>query len=52
MNALLEQIGSQHVAAFFLVLARIGPLFVVAPLFSSKMIPVRARGVAAVAPPR
>ena len=31
------------------MLARIGPLFVVAPLFSSKMIPVRARGVAAVA---
>jgi flagellar biosynthetic protein FliR len=49
VNALLEQIGTQHVAAFFLVLARIGPLFVVAPLFSSKMIPVRARGVAAVA---
>jgi flagellar biosynthetic protein FliR len=49
MNALLEQIGTQHIAAFFLVLARIGPLFVVAPLFSSKMIPVRARGVAAVA---
>ena len=49
MNALLQQIGSQHVAAFFLVLARIGPLFVVAPLFSSKMIPLRARGVAAVA---
>lgn len=49
MNALLEHIGTQHIAAFFLVLARIGPLFVVAPLFSSKMIPVRARGVAAVA---
>jgi flagellar biosynthetic protein FliR len=49
VNALLEQIGAQHVAAFFLVLARIGPLFVVAPLFSSKMIPLRARGVAAVA---
>jgi flagellar biosynthetic protein FliR len=49
VNALLEQIGTQHIAAFFLVLTRIGPLFVVAPLFSSKMIPVRARGVAAVA---
>lgn len=49
MNGLLRQIGEQHVVAFFLVLARIGPLFVVAPLFSSKMIPVRARGVAAVA---
>ncbi len=49
MNGLLRQVGEQHVIAFFLVLARIGPLFVVAPLFSSKMIPVRARGVAAVA---
>jgi flagellar biosynthetic protein FliR len=49
VNALLRQVGEQHVIAFFLVLARIGPLFVVAPLFSSKMIPVRARGVAAVA---
>jgi flagellar biosynthetic protein FliR len=49
VNALLKQIGEQHVAAFFLVLARIGPLFVLAPLFSSKMVPVRARGVAAVA---
>lgn len=48
MNALLRQVGEQHVIAFFLVLARIGPLFVVAPLFSSKMIPLRARGVAAV----
>ena len=49
MNALLQQVGEQHVIAFFLVLARIGPLFIVAPLFSSKMIPMRARGVAAVA---
>jgi flagellar biosynthetic protein FliR len=49
MNALLKSIGEQHLISFFLVLARIGPLFVVAPLFSSKMIPLRARGVAAVA---
>jgi flagellar biosynthesis protein FliR len=49
VTALLRQIGEQHVAAFFLVLARVGPLFVVAPLFSSKMLPLRARGVAAVA---
>jgi flagellar biosynthetic protein FliR len=49
VNGLLRQIGEQHVASFFLVLARVGPLFVVAPLFSSKMVPVRARGVAAVA---
>ena len=49
MNGLLKSIGEQHVIAFFLVLARVGPLFVVAPLFSSKMLPMRARGVAAVA---
>jgi flagellar biosynthetic protein FliR len=49
VNALLKQIGEQHVVGFFLTLARISPLFVVAPLFSSKMIPLRARGVAAVA---
>jgi flagellar biosynthetic protein FliR len=49
MTGLLRQIGEQHMVGFFLVLARIGPLFVVAPLFSSKMIPMRARGVAAVA---
>jgi flagellar biosynthetic protein FliR len=46
---LLEQFGEQQVIGFFLVLARVGPLFVVAPLFSSRSIPVRARGVVAVA---
>jgi flagellar biosynthetic protein FliR len=49
VNALIKQIGDQHVAGFFLVLARVGPLFVLAPLFSSKMVPMRARGIAAVA---
>jgi flagellar biosynthesis protein FliR len=49
MNALLAQIGQERVVSFFLVLARVGPLFVIAPMFSSKMIPARARGVAAVA---
>ena len=49
MNELLKAIGEQHMVAFFLVLARIGPLFAIAPLFSSKMIPMRARAVAAVA---
>jgi len=49
VTGLLRQIGEQHVVGFFLVLARVGPLFVVAPLFSSKMFPMRARGVAAVA---
>ena len=49
MNQLLEQFTEQHLVAFILTLARVAPLFVIAPLFSSKMIPARARGVAAVA---
>ena len=36
-------------AAFILVLARVGPLFILAPLFSSKLIPLRVRGIVAVA---
>lgn len=49
MNALLNQLGEQHLIAFFAVLARVSPMFVLAPLFSSKMMPARVRGVAAVA---
>jgi flagellar biosynthesis protein FliR len=49
MNELIARFGEQHVAAFVLVLARIGPLFVLAPLFSSKMVPRRVRGIVAVA---
>jgi flagellar biosynthetic protein FliR len=40
--------GGQPVTGFFLVLARITPLFVVAPLFSSTMIPTSVKGVVAV----
>jgi flagellar biosynthetic protein FliR len=40
--------GGQHVTAFFLVLARVGPLFVFAPMFSSRTIPIRVRGIVAV----
>ena len=36
--------GGQPVTGFFLVLARITPLFVVAPLFSSTMIPIARQG--------
>jgi flagellar biosynthetic protein FliR len=46
---LVQQFGVQHVTAFFLVLARVSPLFVLAPLFSSKSMPVRVRGIVAVA---
>lgn len=38
-----------QVTAFFLVLARVTPLFLLAPLFSSKMLPMRVRGIVAVA---
>jgi flagellar biosynthetic protein FliR len=48
VNALLRQFSEEQVAGFMLVLARIAPLFLVAPLFSSKMIPARVRGIAAV----
>jgi flagellar biosynthetic protein FliR len=48
-EALLAHFSEQQVAAFFLVLARISPLFILAPLFSSKMINPRVRGIVAVA---
>jgi flagellar biosynthesis protein FliR len=46
-NELLTRFSEQQVAAFFLVLARISPLFILAPLFSSKMIPGRVRTIVA-----
>jgi flagellar biosynthesis protein FliR len=49
VNELIARFGEQHVAAFVLVLARVGPLFVLAPLFSSKLVSVRVRGIVAVA---
>ena len=48
-EALLERFSEQHVLAFALVLARVAPLFLLAPLFSSKSFPARVRGVTAVA---
>lgn len=49
MNELLQQFGQNQVAGFLLVLGRVGPLFVLAPIFSSKMIPARAKGIIALA---
>ena len=46
-QVLLDQFGEQHVLAFFLVLSRITPLFILAPLFSSKMVPARVKTVVA-----
>ncbi|HWH95654.1 MAG TPA: flagellar biosynthetic protein FliR [Baekduia sp.] len=47
-STLITEFGEQRVLAFFLVLARLSPLFLLAPLFSSKMVPPRVRGVIAV----
>jgi flagellar biosynthetic protein FliR len=49
VSQLIAQFGEQHVVAFFLVLARVSPLFVLAPMFSSRMVPARVRGIVAVA---
>jgi flagellar biosynthesis protein FliR len=46
-NEILARFSEQQVAAFFLVLCRISPLFVLAPLFSSKTIPRRVRTIIA-----
>jgi flagellar biosynthetic protein FliR len=44
----LQHIGEQQALGFMLVLARISPLFFLAPMFSSRFIPPRAKGIAAV----
>ncbi len=46
---LLAALGVRNVVGFFLVLARISPLFVIAPLFNSRQIPARARTCVALA---
>jgi flagellar biosynthesis protein FliR len=48
-NQLLSQLDGPKVIGFFLVLARVSPLFVIAPLFSSKMLPAKAKGIVALA---
>jgi flagellar biosynthesis protein FliR len=49
VDLLLQQFGEHELVAFILVLARVGPLFVLGPLFSSRLIPMRVRGIVAVA---
>lgn len=46
-QTLITEFGEQRVLAFFLVLARISPLFLLAPLFSSKLVPSRVKTVLA-----
>jgi flagellar biosynthesis protein FliR len=41
--------GGRSITAFFLVLGRVTPLFVLAPLFSAKQIPAQVKGIIAVA---
>jgi flagellar biosynthesis protein FliR len=49
VSELLAKLAGNQLAGFILVLARITPLFILAPLFSSKMIPNHVRGIIAVA---
>jgi flagellar biosynthesis protein FliR len=49
VNELLKHVSENQTAGFILVLARVSPLFLLAPIFSSRMLPARARGVCAVA---
>ena len=48
LPTLVHAIGGDKVTGFFLVLARVSPLFVLAPLFSSKMLPAKVKTVVAV----
>jgi flagellar biosynthetic protein FliR len=48
MSQLLSKLAGNEFAGFILVLARVTPLFFVAPLFSSSLIPSRVRGIIAV----
>jgi len=48
LSTLVNDIGPSKVTGFFLVLGRIAPLFVLAPLFSSTMVPPKVRTVVAV----
>jgi flagellar biosynthesis protein FliR len=49
VNKLLSALAGGELTGFILVLARVTPLFLVAPLFSSASLPPRVRGIAAVA---
>jgi len=49
LTQVLAQLGGVQAAGFILVLARVTPLFVVAPLFSSRQVPVRVRTIVACA---
>lgn len=48
MTQLLSQLAGNELTGFILVLARVTPLFLLAPPFSSPLIPTRARGLIAI----
>ncbi len=48
MNELLRKLAAGELVGFILVLARVTPLFFMAPLFSSSLVPPRVRGIIAV----
>jgi flagellar biosynthesis protein FliR len=48
MNQVLSQLAGNQFGGFILVLARVTPLFLLAPLFSSALIPARVKGLIAV----
>lgn len=48
VSQLLSALAGNQLAGFILVLARVTPLFILAPLFSSSMIPPHVRGIIAV----
>jgi flagellar biosynthesis protein FliR len=48
VNRVLSELAGNQLGGFILVLARITPLFLLAPLFSSSLIPARVKGLIAV----
>lgn len=49
MSELLSKLAGNELAGFILVLSRVAPLFLLAPVFSSKLVPPRVRAIIAVA---
>jgi flagellar biosynthetic protein FliR len=49
VSELLSKLAGNELAGFIVVLARIVPLFLIAPPFASPLIPTRVRGIVAVA---
>jgi flagellar biosynthetic protein FliR len=48
VNKVLSELAGNQLGGFILVLARVTPLFLLAPLFSSALIPARVKGLVAV----